>query len=66
MLQNFGTALSREQMKNVKGGDQTLEAVGDGGTGCTCYTKEDCGSTSCNKANASCVSYNGSNACVYF
>jgi hypothetical protein len=30
MLQIFGTALSREQMKNVKGGVMALEMVDDG------------------------------------
>jgi hypothetical protein len=33
MLQNFGTALSREQMKNVKGGDRPLDII-DGGAKC--------------------------------
>ncbi len=36
MLQNFGTALSREQMKLVVGGDITEDGIsGDGGASCT-------------------------------
>jgi|GEM_PF-2234369 len=54
MLQNFGTALSREQMKKVMGG---LDGGGDGGgddlgcgTGISCAGKklgDSCGTNSC-------------------
>ena len=40
MLQNFGTVLSKEQMKLVKGGDQTLEIPDDNGL-TTCYSFPD-------------------------
>jgi Cys-rich repeat protein len=44
MLQNFGTALSREQMKNVKGGLDELQDAGfDDENKCTtCSTNSDC------------------------
>jgi hypothetical protein len=45
MLQNFGTALSREQMKLVKGGNRPLDIIADGGDNkCNvyCKTNSDC------------------------
>lgn len=46
MLQNFGTALSREQMKNVKGGDEeTLDSLDGGGESffcSSCSSSETC------------------------
>lgn len=70
MLQNFGTALSREQMKNVKGGDdQTLQSVGDGGTVCGCDSHYNCicGSTSHCSADSTrtdCIVCNGKQSCA--
>ncbi len=57
MLQNFGTALSREQMKMVVGGDAALDAGdGNGGGYMCCWT----GTSNCSicvpGAYASCVS----------
>ena len=54
MLQNFGTALSREQMKNVKGGDEQTLKFGDGATCLTDYTYDcaansDCCSNKCER-----------------
>ena len=41
MLQNFGTALSREQMKNVLGGyGEAIDTIGDDSSSCNVY----CGS----------------------
>jgi hypothetical protein len=43
MLQNFGTALSREQMKHVLGGDEEEEIPGGGGgDGTPCTKDSDC------------------------
>jgi hypothetical protein len=51
MLQNFGTALSREQMKNVKGGDnQTLQSP-DGSSNCPLK----CTDLSCNAVTNNCT-----------
>ena len=62
MLQNFGTALSREQMKNVKGG------VG-GGTVCGCDSHYNCicGSTTSCSADPNrtdCIVCNGTQSCA--
>jgi hypothetical protein len=71
MLQNFGTALSREQMKHILGGDEEEIPGGGGGDengagGCTCTHDSHCSSSSCNKPGAKCKSYNSSNVCVFF
>ena len=66
MLQNFGTALSREQMKNVKGGDdQTLQSPDGsfGGGYMCCWT----GTSNCSvcvpAAQPTCVSGATAKAC---
>lgn len=69
MLQNFGTALSREQMKNVKGGDAPVDFEVDGGTVCGCNSHYDCicGSTSSCSAHATktnCIVCNGRDECA--
>lgn len=70
MLQKFGTALSREQMKMVMGGNPTgVENPGGDGTICACDARYNCvcGSTSNCVAHASrtdCIVCNGVDECA--
>jgi hypothetical protein len=64
MLQNFGTALSREQMKNVNGGTRTddSEAVcGCNAGGCICGSTSSCVN---HETRTDCIVCNGTTSCA--
>jgi hypothetical protein len=67
MLQKFGTALSREQMRNVKGGQQYEEEVdGPIGVSCECKNGKSAGMASCDTCERWCSTdnqYGGKKEC---
>jgi bacteriocin-like protein len=57
--------LSKNEMKNVKGGLYDGGGGEGGGGSCWCYYNSDCSTTACNSAGAICTNFNGHNVCVY-
>jgi hypothetical protein len=67
ILQNFGTALSRQQMKVILGGTQTLEeSDGPVGVSCKCKNEKSAGMAigdTCERWCSTDNSYGGKQAC---